>query len=218
MSRPAFGSDISTAPIRRRRTHHLQSSTHDARQHVGEPQPSFPSIAGQLCKLGEWVLLEREHKLGWAIRSWQWLLCCREGDARCDVQEGLECDLGDHFSSFGERVATLQSSPCEEVLDKPCAHVIPPDVSRAKPVYAHLLQLLVDFSVVLVVLDQLDHQGSICQREQLSVLGSALSCCEELRAAFHAQLGADAEDVEGPTHDLVCPLPDIILLLAMLRK
>ena len=83
----------------------------------------------------------------------------------------------------------------------------------------HLLKLLVDLCIVLVVLDELDHQRAVCESEQLRVLVRAYEesmfnvLCQHLnppRAAILASMAA-------ATYDLLRPiLPHIFACLLVL--
>jgi len=72
---------------------------------------------------------------------------------------GRDEDLGDDFASFLEVFAATDVGPGQEVLNEPDANIV-----------AHLLELLVYLSLVLIVLQQLRHHRSVRQREQLRIL------------------------------------------------
>jgi hypothetical protein len=67
--------------------------------------------------------------------------------------------LSDYLPNFTEVCATTKTTARKEVFYEAGTNVI-----------AHLLELVVHFGVVLVVLNELNNQCSVCERKQLGIL------------------------------------------------
>lgn len=101
-----------------------------------------------------------------------------------DVEEHLESDLAHHLAHLAEVGALGQVRACEKVLYQSRADIVSPDVGKsvasaslpgcfvfgATQADLHLFKLLVHLGVVLVVFDELNHQRTVRECEQLRVL------------------------------------------------
>lgn len=64
-----------------------------------------------------------------------------------------------HLAHFTEVCTPPDGALCEEIFNETCPYVV-----------THLLQLFIDFIVILVVLDELDYEGAIREGEELCIL------------------------------------------------
>ena len=96
---------------------------------------------------------------------------------------------GTHFchdlSDFPEISAPAKRTPRQKILDQSHPYVVP-----------HFLELFIDFGVVLVVLNQLYDESTICQCKQFSVLSCGLmEASGDCRIVFYGLLGAALPNV-----------------------
>ena len=138
LDEPAGGFDVD----------HFQGAPDGPAQNVGISQ--IVTVVGQLDELGQRVVVEQEGELVGVGAP--------PGHGGADVEEHLEGQL-DLFRDLPEVVALAAAAvgPSQEVLDEPDADVV-----------AHLVQLLVDVVDVLVIFENLGHQGPVRQAEELA--------------------------------------------------